>query len=102
MNKKMIIGIIAAVIVVAIAIVVVLFLGKGNLANPEALKKVILDKENSIGNEAIVAIELNVELEAFETKKIAFTVGTEKNKIDAQDKNYKYIYSRNLMKILLK
>ena len=60
------------------------------MANPESLKKVNLDKENSIGKEAIVAIELQIELEAYETKEIAFTLGTEKNKLDAQDRAYKY------------
>ena len=66
------------------------FFGSGNLANPEALKKVSLDKQNSIGSDAILAVEMQIELEAYETKQISFLLGTEKNKIDAQDKAYKY------------
>ena len=72
------------------------FFGKGNLSNPEALKKVSLDKENSIGKEPIIAIEMQVELEAFETKEISFVLGTERTKIDAQDKAYKYIKVNNI------
>jgi len=66
------------------------FLGKGNLANPEALKKVSLNKENSIGKEAIIALEVKIELDAYETKEIVFLLGTEQNKLDCEDKAYKY------------
>lgn len=66
------------------------FFGKGNLSNPESLKKVSLNKENSIGKEPIIAVELQIELEAFATKEIVLLLGTEKNKIDCQDKAYKY------------
>ena len=72
------------------------FFGKGNLENPESLKKVSLDKENSIGKEPIIAIELQVELESFETKEIVLLLGTEKNKIDCQDKAYKYTKIGNI------
>ena len=72
------------------------FFGKGNLENPESLKKVSLDKENSIGKEPIIAVELQIELESFETKEIALLLGTEKNKIDCQDKAYKYTKIGNI------
>jgi len=72
------------------------FFGKGNLSNPDALKKVSLNKENSIGKETIIAIQLQIELESFETKEIAFILGTEKNKLDSQDKAYKYTKINNI------
>ena len=66
------------------------FFGKGDLSNPDALKKVALNKENSIGQEAIMAIECSIELEAFERKEISLVLGAENNVLNAQDKAYKY------------
>ncbi len=72
------------------------FFGKGNLANPEGLKKVQLNKENSIGKEAIIAIELQIELEAFGTKEITFVLGTQSNLLNCQDKAYQYTQIGNV------
>ena len=66
------------------------FIGNGSLANPEALKKVSLNNENSFGKDSIIAIQIEVELEAFETKDISFILGTSENEISALDNSYKY------------
>ena len=66
------------------------FFGKGDLTNPEGLKKVALNKESPIGKEAILAIEIQVELEAFESKEISFVLGAEENILDCEDKAYQY------------
>ena len=64
------------------------FFGKGNISNPEALKKVSLNNKNSLGKDGIVAIQIEVELESFEKKKISFMLGSEQSLIDCQDKVY--------------
>ncbi len=66
------------------------FFGNGNLSHPEGLKKVSLSKENALGKEPILAIEIAIVLEAFETKEIAFVLGSEKNVLDCEDKAYQY------------
>lgn len=66
------------------------FIGNGSLSNPEALKKVSLNNENSFGKDSIIAIQIEVELEAFETKDVAFILGTSENEISALDNSYKY------------
>lgn len=66
------------------------FIGSGTLSNPEALKKVSLSNENSFGKDSIIAIQIEVELEAFETKDISFIFGTNENEINALDNSYKY------------
>lgn len=66
------------------------FFGTGNISNPEGLKKVSLNNKDSLGKDGIIAIQIEVELEAFEKKKISFLLGSEKNLIDCQDKAYKY------------
>ena len=66
------------------------FFGDGNLSNPEALKKVSLNNENSLGKEPIIAAQIEVELEAYQTKQISFMIGGQDTLIDAQDKAYKY------------
>ena len=50
------------------------FFGKGNISNPEALKKVSLNNKNSLGKDGIVAIQIEVELESFEKEKNIFHV----------------------------
>ena len=67
------------------------FFGKGNISEPEALKKVMLNNENSLGKDPIAAIQIEIELEAYERKQISFLLGSENNILDAQDKAYQYI-----------
>lgn len=66
------------------------FIGNGSLSNPEALKKVSLNNENSLGADNIVAIQVEVELEAFETKEISFVLGMEDDIVTCLDNSYKY------------
>ena len=66
------------------------FIGKGTIANPEGLKKVELDNESGEGTNSIIAIEIEVELEAFENKDISFILGAQKSVLECQDSSYKY------------
>ena len=68
------------------------FLGQGNLANPDGLYQVELDKQNTLWQQGggIIAIEVETELEALESKKIVFTMGVGEKVIDCQDMAYQY------------
>ena len=56
------------------------FFGKGNLADPEGLKKVFLDSSNSLFREGRIVLEMNVEIEAFEEKELILLLGCEEEK----------------------
>ena len=71
------------------------FVGKGNLANPDGLHQIELNKENSVGKEAMIGIEINVNLEALERKKIVFVLGAEENLLECQEKAYRYTNINN-------
>ena len=66
------------------------FVGKGNLSNPEALKKINLNYENSLGQNTIIAIQIEIELEAFEGKEISITLGAENEILMCKDKAYRF------------
>ena len=78
------------------------FVGHGNISNPDALKKISLDNENCINNNDIIAYQVEIELEAYETKQVIFTLGTEENIIDCQDKSYKYVNISKVKEELVK
>lgn len=71
------------------------FMEKGNLSNPEGLKKVNLDNNQGIDENSLIVYEIDVELEAFETKQISFIVGSEEKLIDCQIEAYKYAKIQN-------
>ena len=71
------------------------FIGEGNLSNPDALKKVNFDNTDGIDENSLIAYEIEVELEAFETKQISFIVGSEQKTIDCQNQAYKYSKIQN-------
>ena len=66
------------------------FIGNGSISNPEALKKVSLNNQSSLGLGNIIAIQIETELEAFETKDISFVLGMENNITDCLNNSYKY------------
>ena len=67
------------------------FLGKGYLGNPEGLNAIELNGESKLGNNSIIAIELKIELEAFESKDVCLLLGEENTCLECQDKAYKYM-----------
>ena len=73
------------------------FVGKGNLENPDGLHQIELNKENSVGKEAMIGIEINVNLEALERKKIVFVLGAEESLLECQEKAYRYTYIYNAL-----
>ena len=50
------------------------FLGNGNLANPDALKKTSLHNENSLGKKSCIAYEIEIEIDSLAEKEIIFTM----------------------------
>ncbi len=78
------------------------FIGKGNLSNPEGIQKVAFDDENSLGRKSILAIEMVVELEAFENKEVNIVLGAEEEEIACKDKAYQYTNITNSMEELTK
>lgn len=60
------------------------------LENPVGLDELALNRENSFGEDGIVAIQINVTIEAYSTKEIVFTLGDASNKEEYQDLAYKY------------
>ncbi len=52
----------------------------GGISNPEGLDQIELNRENSYGEDGIIAVEFYVTIEAFETKKISLLLGEEKYK----------------------
>ena len=66
------------------------FFKGSTLENPIGIDQLELNREDSFGEDGIVAISINVSLEAFSTKKIAITLGDASNKLECQDIAYKY------------
>ncbi len=66
------------------------FVGKGNLSNPEALKKSRLNNENSLGKNACIAYEIEVEIDSMSEKEIVFSLGADESLIDSKNIAYKY------------
>lgn len=67
------------------------FFGKGYLGNPEALGAIELNGESRFGNNSIIAIEIKIDLEAYESKELCLLLGEEKTSIKCQDKAYQYM-----------
>ncbi len=72
------------------------FFGKGNLTHPDSIDQIELNKENSLWQDGIIAIQCEVELEALESKKVIFTLGVGKDVLECQDLSYQY---RNTSKV---
>ena len=66
------------------------FIGNSTLSNPEGVRKVCLDNENSIGKCSCMAFEFEVEIESFSDKEISLLLGAEQNSMDCKNMAYKY------------
>ncbi len=64
------------------------FIGNGTLKEPSGIWKNNLENENSLGSNSCIAIEISVELKAFEDKEIIFVLGADEKQ--AQTIAYKY------------
>ena len=66
------------------------FLGEGGIGNPQALQKVSLNNENSLGKKSCLAYEIEIEVESFANKEISIILGADENVIDCKNTAYKY------------
>lgn len=64
------------------------FIGMGTLKSPDGVKFGKLQNENALGNSSCIAIEITVELKAFENKSIVLVLGADAEQ--TQEVAYKY------------
>ena len=76
------------------------FIGNGNIKNPEGLDKTSLDNSSGLSQNSCVAIELEIELESFESKDIILEFGEENTGVEAKNVAYKYSKIQNCEKEL--
>ena len=66
------------------------FLGTGGISNPDGIRKVALNNENSLGKKPCIAYEVEIELESFANKEISIILGADDEIIDCKNVAYKY------------
>lgn len=66
------------------------FLGTGGINNPDGLKKLKLNNENTLGKKPCIAYEIEIELENFQEKEISLILGADEEQIDCKNIAYKY------------
>lgn len=66
------------------------FLGKGTIQVPEAINKISLDNTNGLGSNSCIAIQMNIELDAYQSKDFSVLLGEETSILGIQDTSYKY------------
>ncbi len=60
------------------------FIGDGSIFHPDGLDRVTLDEENSLGKLGCLAFEIEIELDAFETKEFCIYLGEEQSEIEVE------------------
>ena len=76
------------------------FFGNGDISNPQAIKKVSLNNENSLGKKACIAYEIEIELESFSNKEISLILGASEDIMDCKNIAYKYQKIQNCKQAL--
>ena len=71
------------------------FFGSGDINSPDALNKISLNNENSLGNKTCIAYEIEIEIESFSEKEISFILGADENLVDCKHTAYKYNKMQN-------
>ncbi len=66
------------------------FFGKGNLTNPDGLKKEGFLELNSISNDGIIAFNIELQIDSLEHKELSLVIGAEDTEIDCKNNSYKY------------
>ena len=67
------------------------FMGMGDYKRPDSIFKTELDRANALGVPSCIAIEMEIELEPYEDKKITLVLGEEENKENIKEVLDKYI-----------
>ena len=66
------------------------FFGNNNIKEPQAINSGELNKENGLGENSCMAIEIELDLDAYESKEFVLFLGEESNLLEAKDMAYKY------------
>ena len=66
------------------------FLGNGGISNPDGIKKVTLNNEDSLGEKTCMVYEVEIELESYSEKEISIILGAEDEIIECKNIAYKY------------
>jgi len=66
------------------------FIGNKTLKDPEGLNKVSLGNDSGLGKTSCIAIEMEVELEAYGSSEIILLLGAENNMLNVKNVSYKY------------
>ena len=73
-----------------------------SLSNPDGLNQIELNRENSYGEDGILAISFEVKIDAMESKDISIVLGAEEEISKCQDLAYKYSNISNCKESLVK
>lgn len=66
------------------------FTGHKDIDTPQAIRSLSLGNSTGLGESSCIAMEIEVELEAYENKEITLLLGEEDNILDAKNMSYKY------------
>ncbi len=66
------------------------FIGDKSIENPRAIDAVSLSNQSGLGENSCIALEIELELEAYENREIVLFLGEEDNLLDAKNMAYKY------------
>ena len=71
------------------------FIGNQSIDRPKAINSVSLSMQSGLGENSCIALEIEIELEAYENKEIVLFLGEEDNLLNAKDMAYKYSKIQN-------
>ncbi|MCL2859393.1 MAG: hypothetical protein FWF46_02240 [Oscillospiraceae bacterium] len=72
------------------------FMGNGSISNPLALKKISLNNKNGIFEESIIAVQLEIEVPAQETKELVIILGEEDDYLKMLENKEKFTSLENV------
>ena len=76
------------------------FIGNKDIKNPDGINKIALDNQDGLFNNSCVCIQIDIELESFESKDIILQFGEENTLIEERNTAYKYSKISNCIKEL--
>ena len=72
------------------------FLGKGGIGNPDGIKKITLNNENSLFRNSCIVYQIEIELESYQNKEITLILGAEEEVVECKNVAYKYRKLQNV------
>ena len=66
------------------------FIGETSIKSPRAIDAVSLESQSGLGQSSCIAVELEINLEAYENRELILFLGEEDNLLNAKDMAYKY------------